>query len=110
MVYREGRTGHRLLDCLFQHDHHRRSAHSKSLDSLPLGRPTFPSPITYWRSLLVTWENPGYQSEFIALAISTATDMSAIVAWIITNTLARQLKTAVSVGEKAVEWLKAKNR
>ena len=46
----------------------------------------------------------------MALAASTAIAISDRVARIMTSTFARLLKTAVSVGEKAVEWLKAKKR
>jgi hypothetical protein len=40
----------------------------------------------------------------------TATAISEMLDWTITSTLAFLLKIPVSVGEKAVEWLKAKNR
>ncbi len=51
LVYRARGAGHRLLDRLFQRDHHRGQAYPRSLDPLPLGRPAYPPAVTYWRKL-----------------------------------------------------------
>jgi hypothetical protein len=51
VVHREERAGDRLLDQLLKRDHHRGQAPPESLDSLPLGGPTLPPTMTYWRKL-----------------------------------------------------------
>jgi hypothetical protein len=43
--------GDRLLDQLLKRDHLRGQAPPESLDSLPLGGPTLPPTMTYWRKL-----------------------------------------------------------
>ena len=62
MVYREERSGHRFLGCLFQRDHHRREAPPKSLDSLPLAIPTPSQTMTYWHKLLVVGQGEDAQA------------------------------------------------
>jgi hypothetical protein len=41
VVYRAAKPSHRLLDRLLERDHHCEQAHPKSLESLPLGKPSF---------------------------------------------------------------------
>jgi hypothetical protein len=52
VVHREEGAGDRLLDRFLERDHHRGQAPPESLDSLPLGGPTLPPTMTYWRKLL----------------------------------------------------------
>lgn len=53
-MYRARGAGHRLLDRLFQRDHHRGQTLSRSLETLSLGRQTLTP--TYWRTLL-SWQD-----------------------------------------------------
>src|ERR687889_1094558 len=53
VVHGAGGEGHRLLACLLRDYHYRRQARPQRLDSLPMGRPTLPPTVAYWRSLLV---------------------------------------------------------
>src|ERR671912_1065489 len=52
VVYREGGSGHRLLDRALERGHSGQEAHPRGLGSLPLGGPTLPQTIAYWRKLL----------------------------------------------------------
>ena len=54
VVHGAGGEGHRLLACLLRDYHYRRQARPQRLDSLPMGRPTLPPTVAYWRSLLET--------------------------------------------------------
>jgi len=47
VVYREGREGDRLLGGLLRRGHHREEAHSRRLESLPLGGASTPAALTY---------------------------------------------------------------
>jgi hypothetical protein len=51
VVHGAGGEGHRLLACLLRDCHYRRQARPQRLDSLPMGRPTLPPTVAYWRSL-----------------------------------------------------------
>src|ERR671910_623941 len=51
----DSRKTHRLLDRLLQRGHRGGKACPGRLDSLPLGGPTLPKAMTYWRKLLVTF-------------------------------------------------------
>src|SRR5215210_2596931 len=53
VVHGAGGEGDRLLACLLRDYHYRRQACPQRLDSLPMGRPTLPPTVAYWRSLLV---------------------------------------------------------
>jgi hypothetical protein len=44
--------GGRLLDGFLERGYHRGTARPRSLDPLPLGWPTSPPTMTYWRKLL----------------------------------------------------------
>jgi hypothetical protein len=56
VVYRAAKQGYRLLlDRLLERDHHRGEARPKSLEWLPLAKPSFSwTMITYWRSPLIS--------------------------------------------------------
>jgi hypothetical protein len=51
VVHGAGGEGDRLLDQFLKRDYHRGQARPKSLESLPLGGPTLPPTMTYWRKL-----------------------------------------------------------
>src|ERR687897_1671233 len=53
VVHGAGGAGDRLLACLLRDSHYRTQARPQRLDSLPMGRPTLPPTVAYWRSLLV---------------------------------------------------------
>ena len=62
VVHGAGGEGHRLLACLLRDYHYRRQARPQRLDSLPMGRPTLPPTVAYWRSLLAQWRFPAHHT------------------------------------------------
>src|SRR5215210_791722 len=53
VVHEAGGEGDRLLACLLRDYYYRRQARPQRLDSLPMGRPTLPPTVAYWRNLLI---------------------------------------------------------